>query len=316
MGICGEDSSLVITVPLIAGELQRRRPDVRVHVLLENAGSMLPIHREAITEMLGVNMSSHAPVVDAAGWTAFTRRRTLFATVADDERWTPPRRPRPWDAGWSPAAGRGATMATMTRSRARAGEPLRASTYQYAPRYLMIQHGSRCDCPPYDLGFRIRDFIPVHLRAAYRHIQSGFLTTGTGQATDDATRWFAVHGEAFGVRVPNVSERGRAMGMLPYLRSLGLTDTQIYNAQGNSFDRAIVGLRLGPIVARWLAGGDIPTHVFPTPHTILNVYRRVYANRLAAGWAPTMDRPVPPAVRVAGDLRRISIAAEHGREGQ
>ena len=95
LGICGEESSLVLTVPLIAGELQRRRPDIRVHVLLENAGSMLPIHREAIGEMLGVSAHNHAPVVDAAGWITFTRRRTLFATVADDERWTPSRRATP-----------------------------------------------------------------------------------------------------------------------------------------------------------------------------------------------------------------------------
>ena len=132
-------------------------------------------------------------------------------------------------------------MATMMRNRARAGEPLRASTYQYAPRYLMVEHGSRCDCPPYNLGLRLRDLLPEHLRLGYRHIQSGLLTPDSDDMTNDASRWLAAHGEAVGVRIPNVSERGRAMGMLPYLRSLGLTDAQLYNAQGNSFDCAIIG---------------------------------------------------------------------------
>ena len=140
-------------------------------------------------------------------------------------------------------------------------------------------------------------------------------------AATSTRRWLPLSGwrhtaRPYGVRIPNTSERGRAMGLLPYLRTLGLTGAQLYDAQGNAFDRCIVGLRLGPTIARWLAGGDVPVHHYPSPQAILATYRRVYNDRHAAGWRPPMENPVPPAVRVGGEARQINLAAEDGRRDQ
>ena len=152
----------------------------------------------------------------------------------------------------------------------------------------------------------------VHLRA----VCSSHVCRCSEHEAVAATQWLAAHGEARGVRIPNTAERGRAVRLVPYLRTLGLTDAQLYNAQGNSCDRCIVGLRLGPIIARWLAGGDIPVHRYPSPQAILDTYRRVYNDRQAAGWRPPMENPVPSAARVGGEVRRINLAAEDGRGGQ
>ena len=59
--------------------------------------------------------------------------------------------------------------------------------------------------------------------------------------------WIAAHGAALGFRTPNIAERARVMGMAPYLASLqqlGLDEYHIFNAQGNSFDRAAIALRM------------------------------------------------------------------------
>ena len=106
------------------------------------------------------------------------------------------------------------------------------------------------------------------------------------------------------------------MGMLPYLASLGLDDLQLFNAQGNSFDRAIIGLRLGSTIASWLAGDDVLGHRFPSSDDIMAVYNRVYRDCLDGGWQPSMEDPIPPFVSLAGNLCRISFAAEDGRQAQ
>ena len=138
-----------------------------------------------------------------------------------------------------------------------------------------------------------------------------------GEPVADATaQWLAAQGGAHGVRIPSVAERGRAMGMLPYLTQLGLDELQLFSAQGNSFDRAIVGLRLGSTIASWLAGNEVLEHRFPTADQIMAVYRRVYRDRLEAGWHPPMENPVPAAARIGGAPRRIHLAAEDGRQDQ
>ena len=114
-------------------------------------------------------------------------------------------------------------------------------------------------------------------------------------------QWIAANGEQFGFRTPNVAERSRAMGMADYLegfRSLGMDDFQMFNAQGNSFDRAAVALRVREGLATWLAGGVLPRHAYPDPSEVLGVYGRLRAEVVAAGVAACV-RPFPRDLQAA-----------------
>ena len=90
-----------------------------------------------------------------------------------------------------------------------------------------------------------------------------------------AAMWLAAHGARHGFRTPNAQERARAMGMAEYLGSLqqlGLDDHQVFFAQGGSFDRAAVALRMRDAVMAWLAGDDIPRHEYPPPMVVEQIY--------------------------------------------
>ena len=52
-------------------------------------------------------------------------------------------------------------MATMLRARSREGEPIQASTYQYAPRFMVYQRNSHMDRVAYaQLGNAIATTMP------------------------------------------------------------------------------------------------------------------------------------------------------------
>lgn len=51
-GLCGPGSVLFFAVPTVAWILQELRPDTIVHVVLENAASMQPVHRATIMQAL------------------------------------------------------------------------------------------------------------------------------------------------------------------------------------------------------------------------------------------------------------------------
>ena len=85
-GLCGEASVLFFAVPTVAWALAEMRPDVTVHVILENAASMTPLHRTAILRALGGLVENlHLRTLDAANWTAFPRRRLFLCTVPTNE---------------------------------------------------------------------------------------------------------------------------------------------------------------------------------------------------------------------------------------
>ena len=148
----------------------------------------------------------------------------------------------------------------------------------------------------------------------------------TGERERDAiptAQWIAAHGEPLGFRTPNVAERSRAMGMAAYLdgfRRLGMDDFQMFNAQGNSFDRAAVALRVREALAIWVAGGSLPRHVYPEPAEVLRVSGRLRAEVVAAGFSACVH-PFPrdlPAALLGGPavmVRQVEvgIAAEDGR---
>eukprot|EP00974_Lingulodinium_polyedra_P015980 1550368-Lingulodinium_polyedra.AAC.1 len=53
----------------------------------------------------------------------------------------------------------------------------------------------------------------------------------------EASLWVATMGTAMGFRLPNVEERARISGAAAYWHSLDLDRLELYNAQGNHFDR-------------------------------------------------------------------------------
>eukprot|EP00975_Prorocentrum_lima_P049958 10459240-Prorocentrum_lima.AAC.1 len=58
------------------------------------------------------------------------------------------------------------------------------------------------------------------------------------------------------------------MGMTAYLRNSGLGGTRLFDAQGNHFDRAVIGIRAGPHLQVWAAGGELP----PVSYTHLRAH--------------------------------------------
>ena len=54
------------------------------------------------------------------------------------------------------------------------------------------------------------------------------------------------------------------------------------NAQGNSFDRAAVAMRIREALAAWTTGGALPRHAYPDPAGVVGVYERLRAEVVAA----------------------------------
>ena len=101
-GLCGPDSVLFFAVPTIAWALTQMRPDVRVHVVVENAGSMLRVHRDTISAALNIT-DDRAVSIDSAAWAHMPRKRLFFGTMAPyPHPLRPARRSAPWDYGYSP----------------------------------------------------------------------------------------------------------------------------------------------------------------------------------------------------------------------
>ena len=110
---------------------------------------------------------------------------------------------------------------------------------------------------------------------------------------------------------------------LEHLRRRGLDDYQLFNAQGNSFDRTAVAIRIREAVARWVGGGEVVRHVFPSPTEVLASYERLRASSLLAGlqWCPRffpriLRGALLHGVREAGVAPTVSNqAAADGRRG-
>ncbi|MFM7985260.1 MAG: hypothetical protein ACKPKO_38670, partial [Candidatus Fonsibacter sp.] len=59
---------------------------LQVHFLVENAGSMVDVHRACIRRFLGLpEYARFDPMIDAGRWTAFLRRRIYFSTLPWEE---------------------------------------------------------------------------------------------------------------------------------------------------------------------------------------------------------------------------------------
>ena len=315
-GLCGPDSVHFFAVPVIHWAARRMRADVTCHVIMENAGSMLPFHRDAILEALGgLTVQSNLMVLDSREWSHAPRRRNFIGTLpVEDPGCRPARRPPPWEPGFALRwDGEGVVM---MRSRGH-GYEIRASTYQYHPRHLLYW---------VDSHWHAGTLMGVHRRMtelAPLEVRHGLGVIWRGEARQDeasaimAARWIERDGAGLGFRTPNHVERARATGRGAYLGALGLTPRQLYDMVGDHFDPDALLVRvLGPLRS-WLAGGAIPDAPPPLePGALLRIYARVRFRVLREG-CPAEPGPFPDDLRaqliLAGDS---SLAAQGGRGAQ
>ena len=123
----------------------------------------------------------------------------------------------------------------MLRARSQQNKPVRASTYQYAPSYLLFRRGTRWDCVDRSRQAAvIRDMMPAEPRAGWMHVVHGNLGEGRECEAERDAAWVESNGPDLGFRTPNAAEHARAMGMGEYCRDLGLQDFALYNGQGNA----------------------------------------------------------------------------------
>ena len=112
------------------------------------------------------------------------------------------------------------------------------------------------------------------------------------------------------------------MGTVAFLasfRGLGMDELQLVNAQGNSFDRAALAMRVREALAVWTAGGDLPRHVYLDPAGVVRVYEGLRAEVLSSG-VPACAHLFPRDLQAAllGEAavaarRAGTTAAEDGR---
>ena len=86
--------------------------------------------------------------------------------------WKPMLRPSPWDRGWEhrhPAA-----MPTMLTARSAEGQPVRASTWHYAPQHLLYRRDLKwASIPVAGLSRAVRMELPECLRAGWDLLAAG-----------------------------------------------------------------------------------------------------------------------------------------------
>ena len=159
IGLCGRTSSLFYVVPTLCAVLQDLRPDLKVHAVVENAGTMQDCHKNGILAALNVPAAA-AVNCNARNWTAFGRGRLLASSLPYQEVTAPPRRPPPWEQGWRRRHHEDC-MPPMTQARSDPDEPIRATTYQYAPRHLLYADEEPwCFLADHALSSAVRNRIP------------------------------------------------------------------------------------------------------------------------------------------------------------
>ena len=266
-GVVSTASSPIVAVFAAWHIMRSHRPDLTIHVVLENAGSMTPESRLWILQALNIS-STMAPTTDAAAWSGFARRRTFFSTlpVAEVPLIIRPR-PAPWDQGWGRR--NHAPMPTMMRSR---GPHQRASTYQYmAPHLLYRLDANWMMIPDRCLHAEVRRLLPPELKPAWNMLAVNPQGREAERDTEPAAIWLAQHGATLGARPPNVTERGRAAGIHELCQGLlaqGLTPQELFDAQGNAFDTDAFRSRVQTPLLAWLNGLPLPPADLMAPRAL------------------------------------------------
>jgi hypothetical protein len=240
--------------------LRALRPDLDIHVTLENAGSMTTEARQWILEAMNIHPLG-APTIDAAAWSGFSRRRTFFSTLPATTALSIQPRLSPWDTGWGRR--HRAPLPPMQRSR---GPGPRASTYQYMAAHLLYRlDGDWLRVPDLCLHMEVRRRLPPELKQAWNQLALNPQGREAERLAEPAAVWLANSGAELGARTPNVTERGRAAGIHDLCQGLlaqGLTNEELFDAQGNAFDADAFRSRVQAPVLAWLEGR-------PTPHADL-----------------------------------------------
>lgn len=93
--------------------------------------------------------------------------------------------------------------------------------------------------------------------------------------------------------MPHVGERARGLGIEAYLATLGSSEANTYDAQGNAFDYRALALRVGHWVRVWLAGGALPATAWPGGAELARLFQDIRDGLPAAlgRW------PAPPSRR-------------------
>ena len=236
--------------------LRIHRPDLVIHVVLENAGSMTPESRQWILEALNI-LPTLAPTTDAAAWSGFVRRRTFFSTLPATDALIIRPRLAPWDEGWGRR--NRAPLPPMMRSR---GPGPRARTFQYMTAHLLFRIDSDwMQVPDLCLHAEVRRLLPPELKSAWNMLAINPQGREAERETEPAAIWLAHHGASIGARTPNVAERGRAAGIHDLCQGLlaqGLTTQELYDAQGNAFDADAFRSRVQVPLIAWLGGQPLP----------------------------------------------------------
>ena len=224
-------------------------------------------------------------------------------------------------------------MPPMTQARSEPDEPIRATTYQYAPRHLLYADEEPwCFLADHALSNAVRNRIPPEMRQAWTHLCMNTARGANEESVIPLTRWLAAHGRELGARTPSTLERARAMGMVAYSETLGLSEYELFNAQGNAFDVEVLHVRIGAALREWVRDpANVTRHPWREPRELLASYRDVRRAALSLGvpseellvtpfpsdvWAALIHRqlPCPP-----GQRRRprsaspVSPAARRGR---
>ena len=265
-GVVSTASSPIVAVFAIWHIIRSHRPDLTIHVVLENAGSMTPESRQWILQALNIP-STMAPTTDAAAWSGFARRRTFFSTLPAIEAPPPQPRPSPWDPGWGRR--HHTPKPPMMRSR---GPHQRASTYQYMAPHLLYRIDANWRLvPDLCLHAEVRRLLPPELKQAWNMLAVNPQGREAERETEPAAIWLAQHGAALGARPPNVTERGRAAGIHELCQGLlaqGLTPQELFDAQGNAFDTDAFRSRVQAPLLAWLGGRRLPPADLMAPRAL------------------------------------------------
>lgn len=116
------------------------------------------------------------------------------------------------------------------------------------------------------------------------------------------SRWLAAHLAQVGVRVPTALERARVTGLKDEIFALGLTELQIYNAVGNSFDYDFLCSRMACPLQRLVLGECSSKPRFVTPARVMQVFAELARRVRQLGGRP-LDSCLPPRIDEADVLQ-------------
>jgi hypothetical protein len=100
LGILGQRSKHFQIVPVLLLTLQILRPDMLIFLIIEiieNAGSMREVHKQAILDLLGMTKGV-VKQIDAGTWGPVRRNRIFISNTIDFQK--PGKLPNPWKKGW------------------------------------------------------------------------------------------------------------------------------------------------------------------------------------------------------------------------